>query len=134
MVFKRFVEVGRVVLVTYGEHRGKLGVIVDVVDQNRVLVDGPQTGLPRHTINFKSLALTPFQVKIQHGSRTGVVRKALEEKKLMEQWKSTLWYKKLCSRENRRKLGDFERFKLMIAKKKKAAMVNGQVKKLKSHS
>lgn len=34
--FKRFVEIGRVALVNYGEDYGKLVVIVDVVDQNRV--------------------------------------------------------------------------------------------------
>lgn len=35
-VFKRYVEIGRVALVNYGEDHGKLVVIVDVVDQNRV--------------------------------------------------------------------------------------------------
>ena len=35
-VFKRYVEIGRVALVNYGKDHGKLVVIVDVVDQNRV--------------------------------------------------------------------------------------------------
>jgi large subunit ribosomal protein L14e len=34
--FKRFVEIGRVALVNYGKEYGRLVVIVDVVDQNRV--------------------------------------------------------------------------------------------------
>ena len=34
--FKRFVEIGRVALVNYGKDYGRLVVIVDVVDQNRV--------------------------------------------------------------------------------------------------
>lgn len=37
--FKRFVEIGRVALVNYGEDYGRLVVIVDVVDQNRVRTD-----------------------------------------------------------------------------------------------
>jgi hypothetical protein len=36
MPFKRYVEIGRVALVNYGKDYGKLVVIVDVIDQNRV--------------------------------------------------------------------------------------------------
>jgi len=36
MPFKRYVEIGRVALVNYGEDYGTLVVISDVVDQNRV--------------------------------------------------------------------------------------------------
>ena len=37
-MFKRFVEVGRVALINSGPDEGKLCVIVDVVDQNRVSI------------------------------------------------------------------------------------------------
>ena len=36
MPFKRYVEIGRVALVNYGPDYGRLVVIVDVIDQNRV--------------------------------------------------------------------------------------------------
>lgn len=36
MPFKRTVEVGRVAVVNYGPETGKLVVITDIVDQNRV--------------------------------------------------------------------------------------------------
>lgn len=36
MPFSRYVEIGRVALVNYGPDYGKLVVITDVVDQNRV--------------------------------------------------------------------------------------------------
>ena len=35
-VFERYVQVGRVVYVAHGPDKGKLAVIVDVIDQNRV--------------------------------------------------------------------------------------------------
>ncbi|KAL5998733.1 hypothetical protein ACLOJK_009678 [Asimina triloba] len=38
MPFKRYVEIGRVALVNYGKDYGKLVVIVDVIDQNRLVV------------------------------------------------------------------------------------------------
>ena len=49
MGFKRFVEIGRVAVISYGPDSGKLCTIVDVIDHNRVLVDGPAaiTGVHR---------------------------------------------------------------------------------------
>lgn len=63
-LFKRFVEIGRVVLISYGPDRGKLCTIVDVIDQNRVLVDGPEsvTGVHRHELNIKRIKLTDMKV------------------------------------------------------------------------
>lgn len=40
MPFKRYVEIGRVALINFGEDYGKLVVITDVVDQNRVSAGG----------------------------------------------------------------------------------------------
>lgn len=40
MPFKRYVEIGRVALINFGEEAGKLVVISDVVDQNRASGDG----------------------------------------------------------------------------------------------
>lgn len=36
MVYGKYVEIGRVVYINSGSLKGKLAVIVDVVDQNRV--------------------------------------------------------------------------------------------------
>ncbi len=38
MSFNRFVQVGRVVLINYGPLEGKLAVIVDIIDNNKVRV------------------------------------------------------------------------------------------------
>ena len=40
MPFSRLAEIGRVVLVNYGPETGKLLVITDIIDQNRV--SGPE--------------------------------------------------------------------------------------------
>ena len=39
MPVRRHVQIGRVALVHRGEGAGKLVVVVDIIDQNRVLVD-----------------------------------------------------------------------------------------------
>lgn len=47
--FRRYVEVGRVCMVNYGPLYGKLVVIVDIVDQNRVRLIAPLSAAsPRH--------------------------------------------------------------------------------------
>ena len=67
MSFVRFVEIGRVCLITYGPDIGKLCTIVNVIDNNRVLVDGPEelTGCHRHAINLKRVQLTDIKVGIK---------------------------------------------------------------------
>lgn len=63
-VFKRYVEIGRIVLISYGPDAGKLATIIDIIDQNRVLLDGPEklTGVHRHEINVKRITLTDMKV------------------------------------------------------------------------
>ena len=70
MSFKRFVELGRVALITYGEDSGKLCTIIDVLDNNRVLVDGPKsiTGVSRQAINLKRVQLTDLKIGAKHNA------------------------------------------------------------------
>lgn len=67
MGFTRFVEIGRVGLISYGPDTGKLCTIVNVIDHNRVLVDGPETltGVRRHELNLKRLMLTDLKVDMK---------------------------------------------------------------------
>merc|ERR1711993_56892 len=116
MVFERLVEIGRVAYIAHGDDKGKLAVIIDVIDQNRALIDGPCSGVSRKDINFKALHLTSFVVKIGHSARSGTVRKAWEKAEISKKWEATTWAKKIAARERRAELTDFERFKLMKAK------------------
>ena len=70
VLFKRFVEIGRVVLISYGPDAGKVATIVDVIDQNRVLLDGPEklTGVHRHELNIKRITLTDLKVAAKHNA------------------------------------------------------------------
>jgi hypothetical protein len=53
MPFKRYVEIGRVALINFGEDYGKLVVITDVVDQNRVSIStGGQWYLGRGSLGL----------------------------------------------------------------------------------
>ena len=67
MSFVRFVEIGRVCMINYGPDSGKLCTIVDVIDNNRALVDGPEdcTGVHRHAINLKRVQLTDIKLPVK---------------------------------------------------------------------
>ncbi|XP_049813293.1 60S ribosomal protein L14 [Schistocerca nitens] len=116
MPFKRFVETGRVAYISDGPHKGKLCSIVDVIDQNKALIDGPVTGVPRGEIRLTQLHLTKFRVKFPFTARSRVVRKAWLDGKVDEKWKESLWAKKLEAKQKRVTMTDFDRFKLRKAK------------------
>mmetsp|Transcript_60538 Transcript_60538/g.187554 ORF Transcript_60538/g.187554 Transcript_60538/m.187554 type:complete len:133 (-) Transcript_60538:118-516(-) len=130
-MFKRFVEPGRLALITYGPCAGKMCTIIDIVDQQRVVVDGPQdvTGVARHMMPIRRLSLTDFKSDIIRGAREKTLRLGLEKGEVLKKWGATSWAKKLKAREARENMTDFERFKLMMAKKKRSKAIKKALKK-----
>lgn len=49
--------------INYGPDAGKLATIVDIVNDKRVLVDGPDSGVARQVIPLRRLVLTRFHIK-----------------------------------------------------------------------
>jgi len=131
MTYTRFVEIGRVAYVAYGPDAGKLVAIVDVIDQNRALVDGPCSGVGRQSMNFKQLHLTNFVLTFPHSARTRIVKKAWEKADINKQWQESTWAKKIAAHEQRKQLTDFDRFKLMKAKQARNRLVMIEFGKLK---
>jgi large subunit ribosomal protein L14e len=132
MPFRRYVEVGRVVLINYGPEKGKLATVIDIVDQNKCLIDGPAdvTGVSRQVISYTRIALTDFKVNVQRSARQKTLLKAWEEGDVMAKWEATSWAKKLAARKKRANLNDFDRFKVMVAKKQKAEILAKKMKEL----
>ncbi|XP_031347315.1 60S ribosomal protein L14 [Photinus pyralis] len=112
MPFKRFVETGRIALITDGPSKGKLVSIIDVIDQTRVLIDGPETGVRRGGLRLNQLQLTNFRIKFPYTAPTSIVRKAWAKYNVNERWANSTWAKKLLAKEKRQTLTDFDRFKL----------------------
>ncbi|KAF8702704.1 hypothetical protein HU200_032529 [Digitaria exilis] len=104
--FKRFVEIGRVALVNYGKDYGRLVVIVDVVDQNRALVDAPD--MVRCQMNFKRLSLTDIKIDIKRVPKKTTLIKAMEEADVKGKWEKSSWGKKLIVQKTRASLNDFD--------------------------
>lgn len=116
--------------ISFGPHAGKLVAIVDVIDQNRALVDGPCTRVRRQAMPFKCMQLTDFILKFPHSARQKYVRKAWEKADINTKWAATRWAKKIDARERKAKMTDFDRFKVMKAKKMRNRIIKTEVKKL----
>merc|ERR1712018_981724 len=76
MPFQRFIEVGRFAVLADGADKGKVAAVVNVIDQNRVLIDGPCSGVRRQAYRIKNLHMTPLVTKFPFSARTKVVRAA----------------------------------------------------------
>lgn len=126
MVFKKFIEIGRIV---YMPASGSIAAIVDVVDNRHVIVDGP--AFKRQKINMNLLQLTKFKISFLHGARTKNVCKAWEAEDVESQWSGSHWAKKLAMKATRAGLNDFQRFKVMKLKQAKRQIVNSQLAKSK---
>ncbi len=129
--FKRFVEPGRLALISFGPDAGKMVTIVDIIDQRRVIIDGPTTGVKRQQIPVRWISLTDFTCEVQRGTRTGLVKKIVEKSGVLAKWSQTAWAKKIQARESRKSLGDFDRFKANVLKKRKAHRIRTEINKLK---
>jgi len=116
MPFSKFVEIGRVAVLGDGPDSGKIAAIVNVIDQNRVLLDGPTSGVGRQSYPIKKLHLTPLKVKFAFNASTKVVRKEMEAEKVQAAWESSSWAKRMAIKKLRNGLNDFDRFKLRKAK------------------
>merc|ERR1719198_1926293 len=134
MTFSRFVEIGRICVVNFGPDAGKLCTIIDLADGTKALIDGPvsKTGVPRQLIPYKQLALTDFKIDIDRKPALDALEAAFDGANVEAQWEATSWAKKLAAKKKRANLTDFDRFKLMCARKQRSKAVKAAVKKLAS--
>lgn len=98
----------------------------------QALIDGPVslTGVARQTIPFRNLSLTAIKLEIPRAVRTGTLAKAFTKADVLGQWQKTTWARKLARHATRSSLGDFDRFKLMLLRKKKSMLINKEFGKL----
>ena len=122
MVFKRFVEVGRVIIVNYGPLVGKLAVIVDILTTTKVLVQGVKGGIRRQELSLRRVTLTDYKLDIKRGAKQAEVYKAIDDFKLEDKFKTSTFYKKNEIRQKRANLTDFDRFKVMRLRQKRAVL------------
>ena len=93
-------------------------MIVDMVDMNRVLVDG-LGHFPRVMYPLRRLTLTRLRIPILRGARTGTLKKAAATFELDKKWAATNACVKLERAKARASTTDFDRFKIMVFRKQR---------------
>merc|ERR1712061_189990 len=126
MVFQKFVEIGRVAVIA---GKGKIAAIVDVIDQNRALIEGP--GIPRGAARLSTLHLTKLKVKVNHSAKSSILKKAWEAEEVTKKFEASGWGQRIKKATVRANLTDFEKFKVNKLKAQRRRLVAQQVNKKK---
>ena len=114
-----YVNIGRVVSITFGPLSGKLAVIVDLVNATKVVIDGPSLDVPRTVISNKRISLTPFSISgVTAATPATELEKMIKAFGVQERFAKSGAGRRLAKQERRAALTDFERFKVYIYKKK----------------
>ncbi|KAK6937750.1 Ribosomal protein L14e domain [Dillenia turbinata] len=108
-------------------HRSKSGLVL--ANTAKALVDAPD--MVRGQINFKRLSLTDIKIDINRVPKKKNLIAAMEAADVKNKWENSSWGRKLIVQKRRASLNDFDRFKLMLAKIKRAAAVSRELAKLK---
>merc|ERR1719312_1991683 len=127
-MFTRQVEPGRLILINYGQYAGKTASIVDMIDLRRIVVDGPETNVPRHVIPIKWINLTDFRTVIARGTRQKFLKKQNQKDQIYAKWSRCEWAKKIERKQIKKNLTDLDRFNLLVARKEKSKIVKKAVK------
>lgn len=79
------IDIGRVCLKVRGREAGRYCVVVDIIDEKFVIVDGD---VRRRRVNIRHLEPTPIVLNIKRGESTeNVVLKMIENKIPVSYWK-----------------------------------------------
>lgn len=70
-------------------------------------------------------------VKIARSAGADEIDGAWAEADVQAKWDGSSWAKKLAAKEKRSKLSDFDRFKVMVARKKRSEIIAKKMKELK---
>ena len=121
MVSSSYIRVGRLVRVIRGPRADKVGVIVDIIDANRVLVENPEDGkMWRHVQNLKNVEPLKLNVAISRNADSKAVKAALAAKNTLQKYSATRSAKLLAAKSAFANSTDFERYQLRVAKRSRA--------------
>ncbi len=82
-----------------------------------------QTTLERQKINYRRLSLTDLKIDIPRNATFTQTKTAFETADIVGKWTATSWAKKRAAKAKRASLSDFDRFKVVVLRKKKAAAI-----------
>jgi len=127
-IYKLYVEVGRLVTFNAGPLKGKIAVIVDIIDVHRVIVEGPEVA--RRQAHLTDLELQKPVVKIARAASSEALLSAIKEQDIVGKYQATSAYKRTERQQRRANLTDFERFVARRLRKQRANLIRNEYKTL----
>lgn len=118
---------GRVARINYGPLEGKLATIVDILNDKRVLIDGED--IQRQVIPIRRLQLTRQVVKVGRGARTGKLRAIISKENVAKKFSESSLGRSFAKQQRRQTLTDFERYKVLVLRRKLAKLTRSKPKK-----
>ena len=129
MPFKQFVEIGRICVISYGPLADELAIIVDIIDDKRVLVDLLNKDGARQWIPVRRIRLTDLVVKIGRAATPDAVKKAVADDGAIGKFAETKWAKRLAAEKAKSQMNDFQRFKYAKLAAKRDELVKAELAK-----
>lgn len=122
MVKTNYIRVGRLVRILRGPRQDRVGVIVDIVDGNRVLVENSNDEkMFRHVQNLKNVMPLRFMLPtLLRNSSTKSLKEALATSKILDKYAATTTGKRIMGKKELQNSTDFERYQLRVAKRSRA--------------
>ena len=121
MVNSNYIKAGRLVRILRGPRQDHVGVITDIVDANRVIVENPADDrMWRHVQSLKNVEPLKFLLKIPRNACGKTVKTALETTKVLDEFRSSGKGKMLAAKKALAESTDFERYQLRVAKRSRA--------------
>lgn len=79
-------EIGTVCVITQGRRAGKKVVVVDIIDENYLLVTGPEgvNGIKRRRMNIKHLMPIDLQLEIEREVSDEEIEEAIESREVAD--------------------------------------------------
>ena len=130
MSFTQFVEIGRLCVISFGPLADELAIIVDIIDDKRVLVDVvSKQGEPRQMIPVRRIRLTDFTARIERAAPVADVAKIVSDEQVIAKFQATKWAKRLAAQKAKLAMNDFQRFKYAKLAAKRDELVKAELQK-----
>ena len=121
MVANNYVRIGRLVRILRGPRTNKVGVIADIVDGNRVVVENPSDSkMWRHVQNLRNVEPLKFSVTISRNADKKAIAAALDSSKVLAKYSKTRKATAVAASQALANATDFERYQLRVAKRSRA--------------
>lgn len=80
------------------------------------------------------MALTDIKVIIPRQPRLKTLTKAWQTAEVLKKWEASAWAKKVAAKTARAEATDFDRFKIMVARKQKSRIIRKKVAELRKQA